>query len=251
MKGKLPYFPLYVEDFEASETVRCMTVEQVGLYFLCLIHSWREGSIPADPAKLARTLRVEPKIIARSWDAVRPCWTQNGSPERLVNTRQESERIEAKKKSERARDKADKRWQSYGYATASPQHNSSSALAHTQQCYVSDSSFVSNSISHSERVFEGKPNLDFQETEVGYWKERLYARHPKKRDLVLVEHECARLWAQRNGDAVAFFREVDRVHGLWCKSGGWMKENSRYAPKLAEWLGDRGWTKVPETEDLL
>lgn len=89
------------------------------------------------------------------------------------------------------------------------------------------------------------------ETEPAYWKERLYDRHPKKRDLVLVEHECMRLWAQKNGDALDLFREIDRVHELWCASEGWTKENGRYAPKLAEWLSDRGWTKIPESEDLL
>lgn len=98
---------------------------------------------------------------------------------------------------------------------------------------------------------EQHQSFEFTETEPAYWKERLYTRHPKKRDLTLVEHECVRLWIQKNGDALEFFREIDRVHELWCKSDGWLKENGRYAPKLAEWLCDRGWSKVPESEDLL
>lgn len=91
---------------------------------------------------------------------------------------------------------------------------------------------------------------DFEptETEPGYWAERLYSRHPKKKDLPLVSAECLRIWTTKNGSALSFFREIDRIHGLWCTSEGWVKENGRYAPKLAEWLGDRGWTKEPEAE---
>ena len=50
---QLPYYPLYVDDFDNSKAVPSMTASEVGIYALSLNESWRSGSIPDDVDQLA------------------------------------------------------------------------------------------------------------------------------------------------------------------------------------------------------
>lgn len=87
-----------------------------------------------------------------------------------------------------------------------------------------------------------------QSFDLSHWTERLYARHPKKKNKPLVEHQC-RLIAEKASRARADpdkkFQEIDEVHRLWCKTTDWTKENFKYCPKLDEWLADEGFTQKP------
>jgi hypothetical protein len=86
---------------------------------------------------------------------------------------------------------------------------------------------------------ERNENPNFQENEPGYWSERAYGRHPKKRNLCLVQ-----AWYAHHPSAP--FAEIDRVHALWCETQDWQQHNAKFAPKLDEWLMDRGWTREPD-----
>lgn len=44
---KLPYLPLYVDEFDASPYVQRLTYEGQGIYLALIRHQWRDGSIPA------------------------------------------------------------------------------------------------------------------------------------------------------------------------------------------------------------
>jgi hypothetical protein len=90
------------------------------------------------------------------------------------------------------------------------------------------------------------PDPNFTEDHPGYWAERMYARHPKKKNLPLVQMTCAELW---NTKTLYDFREIDRIHALWCDTDDWRKSNGKFCPKLDEWLMDRGWTKQPELDE--
>lgn len=109
---------------------------------------------------------------------------------------------------------------------------------HPSRVCASDSSFVSSE----------NPNPNFSENEPGYWIERMYARHPKKKNLPLVQDWCVQAWA-RFPEPLQQFREIDRVHALWCATEDWRKKNGNFAPKLDEWLGDRGWTTEPVPDE--
>src|SRR6185369_15472832 len=61
----LPYYPFYVDAFD--EGVLSMNLAEVGLYILALGHSWKHGSIPDDPAELARLIRRKPSEVRKVW----------------------------------------------------------------------------------------------------------------------------------------------------------------------------------------
>ena len=49
MAKPLPYYPLYVQDFDEDPFVLAMNIAEVGLYQLALNEAWKRGSIPDDP----------------------------------------------------------------------------------------------------------------------------------------------------------------------------------------------------------
>ena len=97
MAKSLPYYPLYVDDFDEDPNVLAMNLAEVGLYQLALNEAWKRGSIPADPEDLAIIIRRRPADVKKAWPKVQPCWVPNCAPGRLVNPRQEREREKASK----------------------------------------------------------------------------------------------------------------------------------------------------------
>lgn len=93
-----------------------------------------------------------------------------------------------------------------------------------------------------------EPVSEPTESEPRYWSARLYARHPKKRNLPLVQNWVVQRW-EKESSPIEFFREVDRVHLLWCKTEDWKKKNGAFVPKLDEWLADDCWTAAPYVEE--
>lgn len=77
------------------------------------------------------------------------------------------------------------------------------------------------------------------------WCDRMYRRHPNKRDRILVEQECAQIWVDRPAGP----GEIERIHALWVQTPEWRKENGRFAPRLANWLRDRGYLSEPNTTE--
>lgn len=77
------------------------------------------------------------------------------------------------------------------------------------------------------------------------WAIRLYSRHPKKKDKVLVELALMTAIEKSRQRPDELFHEIDRVHALWCATFQWREQSGRFAPPLANWLGDQGWTAEP------
>lgn len=81
-------------------------------------------------------------------------------------------------------------------------------------------------------------------TLVGECAERMYAMHPKKKNLVLVAPALVRAvngTANLQGDLI----EIEQCHAAWCKSDQWGEKGGRFAPKLDEWIADRGFSQWP------
>lgn len=90
MSGRAPAFQFYAADWLSDENVTVMSLEEEGAYIRAIALCWREGSIPADEAKLSRLLKGASNTCLT---AVRSCFIIN--PEdctRLFNPRLERER---------------------------------------------------------------------------------------------------------------------------------------------------------------
>jgi uncharacterized protein YdaU (DUF1376 family) len=104
-KRKPPAFLLYVDDF-ISGTCE-MTTEERGAYIVLLCYQWSRGSIPPDPAKLARIAGCEVSQDVMSKFAL--CNDGLLRNERLESVRQNREEFCAKQAG-RGRAGAEKRW---------------------------------------------------------------------------------------------------------------------------------------------
>jgi uncharacterized protein YdaU (DUF1376 family) len=91
VKEKAPAFQFYPGDFLADENVMAMTATEVGAYWILVCLCWREGSIPADPARAARCAKnVAPEMI-EGW--LLECFEPHPDDEtRLIHPRLERER---------------------------------------------------------------------------------------------------------------------------------------------------------------
>lgn len=86
-----------------------------------------------------------------------------------------------------------------------------------------------------------EPNADAW---AGASAERMYGLHPKKKNLVLIP---VALLSAVDGkeNPQALLAEIEKCHAAWVKTPEWQKENGRYAPKLDEWIADKGFTAWP------
>ena len=87
--GKSPAFQFYPEAFLSDENVQLMDYEERGIYITLLSHCWLEGSIPADPGKIALLLKSGFIDLTH----VLKCFTElEDNSERLINSRLDRER---------------------------------------------------------------------------------------------------------------------------------------------------------------
>ena len=75
---------------------------------------------------------------------------------------------------------------------------------------------------------------------IGECVERIYALHPKKKNLALVP-EALQSAVKKGAD----ISEIEACHAAWCKTEDWSKGGGRFAPPLDQWLADRGFTQWP------
>lgn len=108
---KLPYYRLWVADFDTDENVRVLDFSELGLYLCCLNHSWINEGLPIDPEDLRRALKATPGQFSKLWPRVSKCFKEMAG--RLVNPRQEAERDEARKSSGHGKKAAAARWKAY------------------------------------------------------------------------------------------------------------------------------------------
>jgi hypothetical protein len=105
MPPKLPFMPFYGVDFYDDEKVRLMDLEEEAVYMRLLWMQWREGSLPQQPAELARLARVE-GITARVMACFPPAHGRRKNPrlERIrVEQSQTRERLSEAGKRGRAK----------------------------------------------------------------------------------------------------------------------------------------------------
>lgn len=236
----LPYYPLYVNDFDESPRVIAMSLAEVGLYTLALNESWKRGSIPDDPKSLATVIRKDPKEVRKAWPVVRSCFVENGAPGRLVNARQEKERTRAEGLVSTERVKRFRERSRNGNETV-PETAFETVLEHVRNANASVSESSSFSGSCSEKT-NGAILAKYQEF-LRAWPE-------DRRGVDL----GAQLWVSlvHSGEITdANVAEVFEGLETWKVSELWTKENGKYIPAIAKpdgtgWLQKRAWKDTPK-----
>lgn len=102
--AKSPAFPWYAKDWLADDKRTEMSLTQRGAYADLLSYQWENGSIPDDPAMMARVIGVTPTAMRRLFrDHLADAFPVNGNGRRK-NPRLEIER--AKQTEYRAKKRA-------------------------------------------------------------------------------------------------------------------------------------------------
>ncbi|MCP4201865.1 MAG: hypothetical protein GY769_08025 [bacterium] len=90
-KGKYPYMPWWLYDYNADPRVQAMTDDQDLAYRRMLEASWDLGALPTEPEKIGSLIRYSRRKFAAVWKyPLTDCWEKNGAG--LSNPRLERER---------------------------------------------------------------------------------------------------------------------------------------------------------------
>lgn len=236
MAAKLPWFRWYPTDFDSDEHVKLMDLEEIGLYAICLNHAWVNGSLPAEPSEIARAMKVQPKIFARTWPRVSRCFLET-EPGRLTNKRQEKERAESRMKSDAARASIEKRWRPDPDTNVSKTYKGRNTRA-------SDSDSVSGSVVVVEttntenlptRARDPIPPIDFEFREfIGFFLALGVAI--SETDM----RRCAMFWVSMSlADKLAALTDVRAK-----AKGDWAGCEVRYVPRPWNYLGGKQWERI-------
>lgn len=66
--GKSPAFQVYPGDFLSDLKVALMTTEQIGAYWLLILHDWKENGLPLDLEDLAVLVKMDPAKFGAGWE---------------------------------------------------------------------------------------------------------------------------------------------------------------------------------------
>ena len=109
---QIPWIKFNPTDFMDDENVCLMCDEALGLYMRILCYSWKNESIPNDPAKIMRIFKLSKHKFSKLWPELESCFFQEG--ERLFQKRLTAELNEARnyfqQKSDSGSEGAKRRW---------------------------------------------------------------------------------------------------------------------------------------------
>ncbi len=251
MQKTLPFFKWYPADALADIDYASLDLPALGLFHACLNYAWVNDGLPSDPLAIARLMRIEKQKFMKLWGQISKLFPQ-GVGGQLRNSRQELEREGAYQKSAKASESAKARYERSANAqdtrarqiqmsdTESDTEKSASALLESPSARAYLPPVEKRREVRQMLAPIARPNGHGAE-----WSAKLYARHPKKKDRTLVEHALFQVM-EASADPEALFAEIDQVHSLWCNDFSWLENNGRFAPTLAHWLDDRGWTQIPK-----
>lgn len=240
-----PYFRWWVADAETDEAYSSLSDPELGFFHRLLNRAWVNDGLPVDLDTLAASFRVSRKYLDKMWVRVGPLFPEDGAtPARRRNKRQEAERENCFKKSLAAAkggsEKATRKSQGIKESALRQQNErSTEGVLPVRARADSDSGssslgFQGGAGGNSRAPENGAVESDFADA-----VERMYALHPKKKDLVLIPQSL-----ERAGNRLAI-AEIEAAHSAWCEHEDWRKENGRYCPSLAKWLDDRGYERMP------
>lgn len=234
MATKYPYYPMYVDDFDEDPKVRAMTLEEVGLFQLCLNSSWRFNGLPVDVESVALDIRRKLADIEKAWPAVRQMYKQVDG--RLLNSKQEAIRAEILEKSVKAKKSADKRWggkDANAMPTHMPTHSERNADGCADVAYANEMPRAYDSGSVSKELRETTLRTKAFQVDV----ERFQREYPKEVNQVAQQLFVSVINSE--ADERLLFQNL----GLYRKTDQWKRG---IIPAAKTWLSEGSWKVAPK-----
>ncbi len=245
-------YPWYIADWRESETRIKLSLAERGLYRELLDYCYLEGSVPTDEVQLSRIACCTLGDIHRHLRVVRSLFYEKAG--RLYHAKADEvllklERYHEQKKHAGAASGKSRRERALNsrsrYVATEVEPSPSPAPA------PSPAPPQSACAPPPQVPYVSQPRRALPASKLNghgaEWSAALYARHPKKKDEALVGGALFRVMEEA-ADPPALFAEIDRVHRLWCATFDWSEKNGRFAPVLAAWLMDHGWTVEPHED---
>jgi uncharacterized protein YdaU (DUF1376 family) len=195
--SKQPFLPLFFGDFLASTAE--WSGEEASLYLTLLGYQWTGGTLPAEPAKLARLVRWERKAFERCWPQVSTKFeTVDG---RLLNRRLEQHRVKSDELAEKnrasGRKGAEARWRKDGERHSPAMADAKKPLWQSIPSHPIPSQELSTNPLGSSCVISSFPveKIARAEEETAAELARLkaaYPPHPGRTDWITAEHHIRR-----------------------------------------------------------
>ncbi len=230
-------YPWYIADWRESETRIRLSLAERALYREMLDYCYLEGSLPSDPVQLSRICGCSVADVRRHFEVVSSLFSKNG--DRLTHS-----------KVTEVRAKLDAYHKQKAHAGAA------SGRTRRQRAIERETNARSTADEPSptpapEPTPEPAPTVRAvlavmksttspEEDLLVAYSQRMYAVHPKKKNLALVVDALQA--AVKRGYKLA---DIEVNHLAWAESAEWRKEAGRYCPQLASWIADDGFTTWP------
>lgn len=143
------WMPLYVADYLAD--TGHLSAAEHGAYLLMIMHYWQNGALPNEDKRLARIARMTPTEWEESRETLFDLFDEGWSHKRI-----DDELRAAKEISEKAKDKANKRWHNNGNAGA----DAAALPEHVPQPCQSQSPSPTTTVSNEPVVVRPKSKIE-------------------------------------------------------------------------------------------
>lgn len=234
--AEIHFYEWRIGAWSISETRDRLNAAGRGIYRELLDHCYGQGKIPDDPEWMCRRCACTPEELQKALKVIGRHFPKIDGTEYRSNVFADMFRtdyfsfIEKQREASRSRDKKPKKIKDIRIDGSSMDHPCKKM-------------FPSDTIRYDTKQDKTDTKQDKTtpiESELGSAIERMYARHPKKKDLVLVPDSLEK------AVSVNPLEEIEAVHSAWCTTPEWKESNGRFVPSLAKWLSDRGYLQWPE-----
>lgn len=228
-----PWMPLYVADYLADTSH--LSAAEHGAYMLLIMHYWQRGCLPSDDRVLSRIARM----TAEEWHDSKPIIAEFFG-EGWSHARIDGELSKAAALSEKAREKAAKRWHKPDDAAAVPQHMPQQCQSHSQPQSIGSNEPIDLSLGgsddHAPVVAAVKPKID----PIAEPFERFWSIYPKRkgdnpRKTALERFRAAAKAGHNPEKIIAGAAEYARR----CRAEGNL--GTRFVAQAATWINRHSW----------
>lgn len=237
----LSFYEWRFNAWRTSATRDMLDATGRGIYRELLDQCYAQGEFPSDPLYICRVCACSMEQFEAAWKVISKHFLK-GRGGTLRNKFADLERrkyadyVEGQRQKRKdAIDKANGNKEIPKVAPTKPDSRINQTRTRTLQ---------GQEQGHDTTKQEASLSVEMTASEPGFWAEQWYARHPKKKDLVLVAPVVCRLF---ESGGISLMLEIDAAHLAKCGSAKWLEKNGQYVPSLPKWLEDRGWTE-PNTD---